>query len=191
MKRLLLLLLLSFCWFSIYGQETGAISVQKFEIEAGAGLVVGNPVNKYSAIPSVQCYIEARNNIPGIGLDMGFQMTMASFNRNTCYEAKEKVVCRFSTMTFLDYNYRRNRYITPFAGLGVGVAEIDHYFPHAYEDGSIQDDKSFTRSAILCPRFGFKFCNYGRLTLDYRWMDKRYSYFSLNLGVVFGGKHID
>lgn len=44
---------------------------------------------------------------------------------------------------------------------------------------------------VFCPRVGVEFINRIRLTAEYRIMKKEYSFFGLNLGVVFGGGYMN
>ncbi len=187
MKRttILLAVILSLC--IVEGRAQNNNDFKGFEFEAAAGLIFAGADGHYDYDgPGLQLMLEARHNLRDSNFDLAWQLSMGAFFRESS-SATIKINNKSTLMTFTDYNLRKHRNITPFVGLGVGLAFVDYGYEAKGVDGHIQDYTSYDRHAVLTPRIGVEFYNRLRLTAEYRVMNKSYSHFGLNVGVVFGG----
>ena len=79
-----------------------------------------------------------------------------------------------------DYNFRRGKPISFFAGAGAGVS--------TYEDDNYLTSKTMFH---LMPRAGIELVNHIRLTGYFNFFDMKYTGAGLNAGVVFGGSRLE
>lgn len=193
---------LCFC-VSIDAQDLKSVKLMECEIGLGvnqAGNFDDTGDFKAKAGLGVNLFFETRMNVNHGAWDVGIQYAMSFFDRD--YFARyEEYACRSSVLVVSDYNFMRGRKIVPFIGLGVGMACFD-IDTNDYEivvnnigevvsrQRTYRGDSYKDNTYVFCPRVGVEFINRIRLTAEYRAMKKQYSYFGMNLGVVFGGGYI-
>lgn len=210
MKRILILLVLTAVCMPSQAKNDYR-KVKMFEVEIGAGglcsstlnVVDGKAKTSHELFPSF--FIEQRINIAHGPFDEAINLNrvvMKKVVNNVMYDSR-----LWGLTVFGDYNFCRGRKITPFAGLGFGMAtanvncsmptgkalelgvvsqeDIADSFPDLVDTGALHNN-----TAVMVPRIGVEFINRIRLTAEYRVMKKQYSYFGMNLGVVFGGGYI-
>ncbi len=94
-------------------------------------------------------------------------------------------------MAVADYNFRRRRNVSFFAGAGVGYAFLDNSAPVVFDDTQSNwgGFSTGSRSGSLCfmPRIGVELFHHLRVTFDYKLQERANCHFGLSLGVVFGG----
>ncbi len=195
MKRLIFVLV--FCAVALGANAQGQSRVKMFEFEAGIGAAFGSGqlgLTPLGASPSSHSgmffFLEPRINIIGTPFDVGLQLSVigtsdtSNSDNNYHYYANHKP----ALVTFVDYNFRSWRKTSLFCGLGAGMSAVD-WEHRTYKDylGKTVMETYRDRSFVLNPRIGAEFFHHLRLTLEYKWMAKEYSFFGLTVGGVFGG----
>ena len=91
-----------------------------------------------------------------------------------------------SIMPVFDYNFNEiKNFIRPFAGFGIGYAQLE------YETIWTHVDNDSNGKIIFAPRIGVEFWSRARLTLSYHMTTiKDFNSLNLNIGFVFGGGKI-
>lgn len=151
-------------------------SIKSFEFETSLGTTYG--LDKYVGD---KCFgpafaLEGRYNFKKRPLDLGLEIYCGSTLRN--YDGEDQSCRIASIMIFSDYNFNRGKRISPFAGLGVGVASCDVVV------GSYGDEGG---RYIISPRVGIEFLRHIRLTCYSRLCMKAYNNIGLSIGYAFGG----
>lgn len=106
-----------------------ARAVGRFEGEIGGGLSFGaDRLNFDRSNPGAAFYAEARYNVQLLPLDVGVQVGGTIFHRESDHAGQLKFRS-WNVMAVADYNFRRRRNVSFFAGAGVGYAFLDNSAP--------------------------------------------------------------
>ena len=162
-------------------------SVRPIEVEVGGGMVFGADKLNFDKVETGGMgFGEVRYNFRHLPVDVGVQVAGNVFDRWT-KEAGNLGFTSVNCLVVSDYNFWREKNISLFAGLGLGLAWHENAAPitnisgHGYEVGG--SNKSF----CFMPRVGVEIAQHLRLTASYLIEEKANRHFSLTLGVVFGG----
>ncbi|MEG0807612.1 MAG: hypothetical protein RR410_04595 [Alistipes sp.] len=187
MKKLLISGVFVLLVISAYTQNYN--SVRRMEYEVGIGVNKAHKINEAVAKAGLQLYLETRMNIIDTPFDIGVQALFGSFDRKPDYALYEHTIRYRGTLVFLtDYNLRKWKRVQPFVGLGLGMSFVDDTHSRYEPDMSRRmEQTSYDRSFVFNPRIGVELFSHVRVTAEYKWMKKDYSYFGFNLGFVFGG----
>lgn len=189
MKKLLIAGIALLLSSGIYAQNYNA--VRRMEYELGIGLNKGHEFNGAAAKTRIQIYAEIRMNVKDSPFDIGLQGMFGYFERqrntgNFIWQSDSgwsETMRSGSLVTFADYNFRRWKNIAPFVGLGIGMSAIED----EYGVGAECPERYYDTAFVLNPRIGVEFFNHLRITVEYKRMQREYSFFGFNIGVVFGG----
>lgn len=159
--------------------------------EIGGGLSFGaDRLNFDRSNPGAAFYAEARYNVQLLPLDVGVQVGGTIFHRESDHAGQLKFRS-WNVMAVADYNFRRQRNVSFFAGAGVGYAFLDNSAPVVFDDTQSNwgGFSTGSRSGSLCfmPRIGVELFHHLRVTFDYKLQERANRHFGLSLGVVFGG----
>ena len=178
MKKIFLILFYSLlCTTLANGQSVFNENVIKpFEFETSLGATYG--LEKYVGD---NCFgpafaLEGRYNFQKHPLDLGIEIYCGSTLRS--YDGEDQSCRIASIMVFSDYNFNRGKRVSPFAGLGVGVASCDVVVGSFGEQGG---------RYIISPRIGIEFLRHIRLTCYSKICMKAYNNIGLSIGYAFGG----
>ena len=165
--------------------------VGRIEGEIGGGFSFGaDKLNFDKNKLGATFYAEARYNMQRVPLDIGVQAGGTIFHRESVNAGQLKFRT-WNVMAVSDYNFRRCKKISLFAGIGLGYASLDHSAPITFDDSQSNwgGFSTGTRTGSLCfmPRIGVELFHHLRVTLDYKLQEKANRHFGLSLGVVFGG----
>lgn len=186
MKKLLVLSLLFFVSRSVPAQNYN--HVRRMEFEVGMGVSKAHKIDGAAAKAGMQLYLETRMNVVDTPFDVGLQIMLGAFDRKPNYAEYEQTIRYRGIMSFgADYNLRRWKHVAPFVGIGLGMAFVDNtYSP--YKSASRREEiTDYDRSVVFNPRIGVELFSHLRITAEYKWMKKDYSFFGFNVGFVFGG----
>ncbi len=170
-------------------------AVRTMEYEIGFGLAKGdyignenNPTKKWGG----KFYFDVRANLYDTPFDVGLQVGLSAFNRE--FSAFDTSISEpifgktnyqsLSAVVFSDYNYRRWRHVSLFAGLGVGVAGTTYN-----NSGDVYSSSKDEGTAFTCvPRIGVEFYSRIRFTTEYRYVSRDgFSHVAFSLGFVLNG----
>lgn len=167
-------------------REVGCI-----EAEVGVGFVFGaEKLNFDKTKLGATFHAEMRYNLRRLPLDVGIQAGGTIFHR----ESRNPRQLKFKTWNLLavsDYNFRRCKNISFFAGIGLGYVSLDNSAPIIFDDtpdnwgGYSTGGK--TGGFCFMPRAGVELFHRLRLTIDYKLQEEANRHFGITLGVVFGG----
>lgn len=165
--------------------------VGRIEGEIGGGFSFGaDKLNFDKNKLGATFYAEARYNMQRVPLDIGVQAGGTIFHRESVNAGQLKFRT-WNVMAVSDYNFRRCKKISLFAGIGLGYASLDNSAPITFDDSQSNwgGFSTGTRMGSLCfmPRIGVELFHHLRVTLDYKLQEKANRHFGLSLGVVFGG----
>ena len=165
--------------------------VGRIEGEIGGGFSFGaDKLNFDKNKLGATFYAEARYNMQRVPLDIGVQAGGTIFHRESVNDGQLKFRT-WNVMAVSDYNFRRCKKISLFAGIGLGYASLDNSAPITFDDSQSNwgGFSTGTRTGSLCfmPRIGVELFHHLRVTLDYKLQEKANRHFGLSLGVVFGG----
>jgi len=165
--------------------------VGRIEGEIGGGFSFGaDKLNFDKNKLGATFYAEARYNMQRVPLDIGVQAGGTIFHRESVNAGQLKFRT-WNVMAVSDYNFRRCKKISLFAGIGLGYASLDHSAPITFDDSQSNwgGFSTGTRTGSLCfmLRIGVELFHHLRVTLDYKLQEKANRHFGLSLGVVFGG----
>ena len=165
--------------------------VGRIEGEIGGGFSFGaDKLNFDKNKLGATFYAEARYNMQRVPLDIGVQAGGTIFHRESVNAGQLKFRT-WNVMAESDYNFRRCKKISLFAGIGLGYASLDNSAPITFDDSQSNwgGFSTGTRTGSLCfmPRIGVELFHHLRVTLDYKLQEKANRHFGLSLGVVFGG----
>lgn len=171
--------------------EVAERKVSQFEGEIGGGIPFGaDKLNFDKNKLGATLYVEARYNMQRVPLDVGVQVGGTIFHRESVNAGQLKFKT-WNVMAVTDYNLRRHKKISFFAGIGLGYASLDHSAPITFDD--LQPNwggfSTGTKTGSFCfmPRIGVELLHHLRVTFDYKLQEKANRHFGLTLGVVFGG----
>lgn len=166
-------------------------AVRRMEYEVGIGLNKGHGLYGTAAKPRIQLYAEIRMNMKDSPFDIGLQGMLGYFERQRSAgyfgwqsdSGWSETIRSKSLVTCADYNLRRWKNIAPFVGLGIGMSAIED----EYGVGAECPERYYDTAFVLNPRIGAEFFNHLRITVEYKRMQREYSFFGFDIGVVFGG----
>lgn len=168
-----------------------ARKVGRIEAEIGVGaLFGGDKLNFDNNRIGATFYAEARYNLRRLPLDAGVQVAGSIFYRDSD-NAGDLGFRTWNIMAVSDYNFRRGKTVSFFAGIGLGYAFLNNSAPIAFDNsapnhgGFSTGDK--TGSFCFMPRVGMELFHRLRFTLDYKMQEKANRHFDLTVGFVFGG----
>ena len=165
---------LMFMFVGIVSVSAQTMDVRRVEGEIGAGMACGLWKLDYEhCTPGPKINLELRYNLPKVPIDVGLHISPYAVYRNRTIDQhidKDSDLA-LDLMAVSDYNFRRGRKVSFFAGAGVGV--------------TVQSSRTTLLSAM--PRVGVEFFNHLRLTAAVSFSQKDVSHFSLSIGGVFGG----
>lgn len=171
--------------------EAADREVGRLEGEIGGGFSFGaDKLNFDKNKLGATFYAEGRYNMRRVPLDVGVQAGGTIFHRESVNAGQLKFRT-WNVMAVTDYNFRRYKNISLFAGVGLGYASLDHSAPITFDDSQSNwgGFSTGTRTGSFCfmPRIGVELFHHLRVTLDYKLQEKANRHFGLSLGVVFGG----
>ena len=190
-KRVFMLVCALFCVLASNAQPT---DVRRFEWEIGLGLADGLSVlNLDKCTPGPKLYTELRYNIKAIPIDLGVQATTGYFWRSAeqVQNADRLKTTSVNIMAVADYNLRRGKNFSIFAGVGLGLGILDITAPISFDNtqmnwsGYLTGDRS-ARLAFM-PRIGVELWNHLRVSLTLTTQEKANNQYAVNVGLVFGG----
>lgn len=185
------MLVAAFFAFESVAQTT---DVRRFEWEVGLGLADGlSSLNLDKCTPGPKLYTELRYNIKALPIDLGIHATSSYFWRSAeqVQNINRLKTSSVNIMAVADYNFRRGKNLSIFAGVGLGLGILDITAPLSFDNtqmnwsGYITGDRA-ERLAFM-PRIGVELWNHLRVTLALTTQEKANNQYTLNIGVVFGG----
>jgi len=190
-KRIITMLVAAFLAFESVAQTT---DVRRFEWEVGVGLADGlSSLNLDKCTPGPKLYTELRYNIKALPIDVGIHATSSYFWRSAeqVQNADRLKTTAVNIMAIADYNLRRSKNFSIFAGVGLGLGILDVTAPISFDNtqmnwnGYITGDRA-ERLAFM-PRVGVELWNHVRVSLALTAQEKANNQYTINIGVVFGG----
>lgn len=167
------------CAFLLNGTKAVAqdnLPVKNLEMEIKVGTTYPLDDLIGSSRLGVQCGLEGRWNFNNSPFDIGAEIYMGAAFRH--FEGEGMSHRYFSFSSFGDYNFFRGENVSPFVGIGIGIAACDNIKGNYGTEG---------KSVLFTPRFGVEFSRHLRLTFDGRIGRKGYNTIGLSIGYVFGG----
>jgi hypothetical protein len=171
MKTRVLILITFFLAFALCsaGQEK---QVPRFNVEWYCGVMTGMPQEGVKAVPfGLLTGVETRYNFRSTPLNVSIIHEFSFMVR--VYEAnrKDESIRYYKTLCAWDYNFRRGKAVSMFAGIAAGSAiESDL-------------DSSWQRNVLIfAPRVGLRLFRHVNLSLDYTATRAPNSHFNLRLG---------
>ena len=168
MKRLLFVLfaLLPMCSFA---QE---VEVRRVEgsISLGASFFEDSFYESTAGEIGLLSSVELRYNLRSVPMDVGV-MSMQDIRGGDCELCNGSWENNLSFLAVTDYNFRRGKRVSYFAGVGVGAAFYN----------------ADTTKLCFMPRVGMEFFNRMRLTMAYMVGPNAKNTLNLTLGVAIGG----
>jgi opacity protein-like surface antigen len=168
MKRLLFVLfaLLPMCSFA---QE---VEVRRVEgsISLGASFFEDSFYESTAGEIGLLSSVELRYNFRSVPMDVGV-MSMLDIRGGDCELCNGSWENNLSFLAVADYNFRRGKRVSYFAGVGVGATFYD----------------ANTTKLCFMPRVGMEFFNRLRLTMAYMAGPNAKNTLNLTLGVAIGG----
>lgn len=163
----------------------------RIEGEIGGGVAFGSGKSGFDRNdPGATFHAELRYNLRRLSLDVGVQAGGTIFHR-TAHRAGELKFRSWNILAVSDYNFRRCRKVSLFAGIGLGYAFLDNSAPIRFDDTQTNwgGFSTGTKTGSLCfmPRIGIEYWQRLRLTGAYCLEERANSHFSLTLGIVLGG----
>jgi hypothetical protein len=143
----------------------------RVNFEFGGGMNFGATKDGWQEVkqgPSL--FIEGRYNIDELPLDVGLQIDISAFRRETGIDYTQPRSWKF--MLVSDYASRRARLVCPFAGVGIGIAT----------DDNLASNLSPGTALCLMPRVGVRLLKHVSLTLDYEISHVSHNHFDLKIG---------
>lgn len=150
--------------------------LKPFELEISVGGTYG--IDKYVGNKQIgpAFAIEGRYNLSDKPMDIGLELYGGSTSRK--YEGSNLSNRILSLSVFSDYNFKRGNKISPFVGVGIGVASCKVVQGY-YGDDAVR--------AIFTPRLGIEMFNHFRITAYSKLGYKGYNNLGVSLGYAFGG----
>lgn len=198
MKNVKNLLLAAALLLSMGAQAQSERKMRYFELELGAGTVLGTSDMKIGDYftdnkAGYSYFLEGRYNFDRLPLDLGLHLGVSSFNRSIDdldyfidnFKGDDINFLSYDIMAVADFNLRRTKAVSLFVGIGAGYSALnnDHFDVDTY--GEFKD--GIKGSFIFMPRVGVELFHHIRVTADYKLVEKSNRNFGISLGVVFGG----
>ncbi len=177
-----MLFLALFSVFTISAQNNNYRNVRSFEGEVGAGgLFEAGAGEPGRSVPGFSVFVEGRHNFRNSTMSIGLQGSFGQWDRKNIAlddagpgPHNERLKPLMLTI-YGDYNLRRWKSVSLFAGGGVGGA----YFT----DRTVLSNYYI----LLSPRIGAELWHRLRVTVDLKTTISDYTFFGVNVGYVFGG----
>lgn len=170
-KYLLIVIALLGLMTEAWGQK-----VKPFEVELSVGTTYG--LESYAGHRRLgpAFALEGRYNVSFLPIDFGAEFYMGSTVR---HPAEGDLACRITSFSLLgDYNFMRGKSVSPFVGMGLGVAGCKEM------QGSYGDEGT---RFLFTARAGVELIRHWRVTAYSRACMEGYNNFGLSVGYVFGG----
>ncbi len=188
-RRITTLFIAVLCCSAAFAQK---VEVRHLEGEIGVGGVNGvNSLSLDNCSVGPKLYAELRYNFRALPIDAGIQASGSFFHRDDDSQAQRLKSKSYNVMAVADYNFRRGKNLSFFAGVGLGLgvlemsAPIDIKAPNAQWDGYTTGDGK--EKLCFSPRIGVELFNHLRLTLFYVGEERANNHFGLSIGGVLGG----
>ena len=152
------------------------LPVKNLELEVKVGTTYPTDHLVGSKRLGVQFGVEGRRNFNDSPFDLGAELYMGAAFRH--YEGEGMSHRCFSFSAFGDYNFSRGANVSPFVGIGIGLADCNNIKGSYGTEG---------KSVLFTPRVGVEFSRHLRLTFDARIARNGYNTIGLSVGYVFGG----
>lgn len=174
-KKILLCIFMALPALFVKGQNS-IPEIKKFEFEISVGTTYG--IDKFVGDKKLgpAFALEGRYNFSQLPMDIGVELYLGSTVRG--YEEVDLSNRIFSFMAFTDYNFNRGKNISPFVGLGMGIASCDVIEGSYGEEGA---------RYVFSPRIGVEFFRHLRVTCYSKICQKGYNNVGLSIGYAFGG----
>lgn len=157
-------------------RDVGAV-----EVELGVGLATAaNRMSEYGkSRQGVDANVELRYNFTAQPVDLGLYASVCSIYRcdRVGDDAKRYKFVSENLLLTSDYNFFQGGKVSPFVGLGVGVA---------WSDIAANNRNGGTHFTFM-PRVGVELSHHVRLTVSYKVFDRANNHLTLSLGYAFGG----
>lgn len=128
--------------------------------------------------------IEGRYNFSSLPIDVGAELSLSVAQRNAAIPFGERfldvTLRNASAVIFGDYTFATEKKLSPFLGIGIGIAQM-------HEMGATSDWTTPNQGVTVVPRFGIELFHHLRVTLDCRILNKYYNTIGLKVGYAFGG----
>lgn len=135
---------------------------------------------------------ELRFAFERIPVNVGVFVGMTNFYRNSDYYPGDIEFRSYNYMLVGDYKFKQYKYISFFAGAGLGVASLDTASPigidhtaSPYHSVTVGNSKS---AFCFMPRVGVQFFRRVRITADLKLQEKANNNFNISIGYIIGGK---
>lgn len=156
-------------------RTVGAVEV---DLNVGLATAANNMPGYGKSRQGVDAGVEVRYNFGAAPVDLGLNLSVCSMYRG---QTINNVIhsYKFVSSNLLltsDYNFYQGGNVSPFVGLGVGVAWCD----------KDTNGGRGTHFAVM-PRVGVELSRHVRITLGYKVFDKANNHLLLSLGYAFGG----
>lgn len=157
-------------------RDVGAVEV---ELSVGLATAANSMPRFGESHEGVDAGVEVRYNFAAAPVDLGLSLSVCTMSRgdNIANIVQSYKFVSESLLLTSDYNFLQGRSVSPFVGLGVGVAWCD-----INADGS----KHGTHFALM-PRAGVELSHHVRITLGYKIFEKANNHLVLSVGFAFGG----
>lgn len=166
--------------------------IRSLEGEIGVGLVNGtSALTLDNCIAGPKLYGELRYNFRTLPLDAGVHISGSYFRREAEGQADRLQSKSYNITAVADYNFRRGKHVSFFAGVGIGCGILEMSAPISikrpderwggYSTGDGKERLCFT------PRVGVEFFKHLRVTLFYTAEEAANNHLGLCIGGVIGG----
>ena len=164
--------------------------VKKFEVEPSLGL--GMPLygggEGYHGKEGLSLGLEGRYNLESAPVSIGCELSISAASRRRDSSGSNSTANCHRTASLSvtsDYYFNRGGKVSPFVGVGVGLAQrVTTISDSEYVSAPMRLNPA---GGVLTPRIGVEFWNHLRLTLDARIAGRDYSTVEFRIGYAFGG----
>ena len=170
MKKILLFALVMMCALPVAAQD----DIRRFEGEIAVGLARSTHLLDYdNQLLGWKLTTELRYNLRTLPMDFGLQISLGNYRYDDSTLHYNEIYNASYILAVADYNFRRNKNVSCFVGVGAGMSDTEFRFNET--------------AMCVMPRVGVEFWRHLRLTASYYIADKEHSGIALTVGVVFGG----
>lgn len=167
--------------------ENSDKAVRSIEVEIGGGAIFGaSKMNFEKSETGGMGFGEMRYNFKHLPIDVGVQIAGNVFDRWT-NTAGNLGFTSVNCMAVSDYNFRREKNISLFAGIGLGLAWHENAAPITHVGGNGYTINGPSKSFCFMPRIGVELFHHLRVTFNYKLEEKANRHCNISFGVVFGG----